>query len=127
MATWKDLGTDSLAAATSLLRDGRFRSCISRAYYAAYSAATSELRKAKGVTFRYGWSNPSHEQLPRLIRDKLTSFGEASRRELLRAIRRLRMAREDADYRPAVSIDRGLTVNVVRDACLFLRILERRP
>ena len=123
MATWKELSDDSLAAAKALLRQGCLCSCISRAYYAAYSAATSELRKAKGVRFRYGWSNPSHEQLPRLIRGKL-SLPESSRRELLRAIRRLRMAREDADYRPAVSIDRILAVNIVRAACLFVRIPE---
>jgi uncharacterized protein (UPF0332 family) len=118
VATWRELSAEALAAARALLDRGYFRSCVTRAYYAVYAAATSELTAMKGVAFPFGWGNPSHQQLPGLIRSRLTQHSERNRRELVKAIRRLRMAREDADYRPGASVDRTLALNVVRDACV---------
>ena len=71
MATWRELSEDSLQAAETLLQDGRYQSCISRAYYAAYCAATHEIIQ-KLTTFSHGRNNPTHELLPNYIQNNLT-------------------------------------------------------
>ncbi|MDQ2688367.1 MAG: HEPN domain-containing protein [Armatimonadota bacterium] len=43
MATWRELSEDSLKAAEALLREGHYRSSVSRAYYSAYCVATHEI------------------------------------------------------------------------------------
>lgn len=118
MATWQELSADCLRAAKRLLDEGLLRRSISSAYYAAYSAVTSEL-VARGLTFAHGWNNPSHEQLPDLILHNST-LPQSTRRALARIIRRLRTAREAADYRPAFHVDRVLALASVRDAIAVL-------
>jgi hypothetical protein len=41
-----------------------------------------------------------------------------------RAIRRLRAAREDADYRPGATIDRVMALAAIHDAILIIRAME---
>jgi uncharacterized protein (UPF0332 family) len=111
-----------LQAAKKLLDDTHLRSSISRAYYAAYCAATSELA-ARGITFAHGWNNPSHEQLPDLILNN-TSLARGTRWRVNKALRLLRQAREDADYRPGVTADRVLALACVHSATDVLQLLE---
>lgn len=118
MATWQELSLENLEAAKALLSQGYFRSCISRSYYAAYCALTSRIAE-QGVSFPHRWNNPAHEQLPHLITYNL-SLSQNSRRRLKKLIRLLRHAREDADYRPGISVDRSLAVNSIRDATAVL-------
>lgn len=98
-------------------RDERYlRSIVSRAYYAAHAAATQRLVEA-GTTFGRGWSNPEHSELPRLVTSRLQERYSASRlRQVSAAIRRLRAARLDADYRPACAVDQGTALSACRDA-----------
>jgi hypothetical protein len=51
--------------------EGHWRSSVSRSYYAAYCAVTSEL-VGRGVSFPHGRKNPGHEQLPNLVLHNLT-------------------------------------------------------
>jgi uncharacterized protein (UPF0332 family) len=74
-----------------------WRSSVSRSYYAAYCAVTSDL-VARGVRFGRGWHNPPHEHLLHLLTHNLT-LPQDVRRRLSRRMRALRHAREDADYR----------------------------
>jgi uncharacterized protein (UPF0332 family) len=122
LATWQELSRESLRAAKRLVGDQCFRSSISRSYYAAYCAVTSELT-ARGVTFAHGWNNPAHEQVPDLILHN-TTLPMNTRRRLRKLLRVLREAREDADYRPSVTIDRSLALNCLRDAIAVLHSLE---
>jgi uncharacterized protein (UPF0332 family) len=107
-----------MRAAKGLLDEGHLRRSVSSAYYAAYSAVTSEL-VTRRVTFAHGWNNPSHEQLPDLILNN-TSLARTARYQINRIMRRLRTARESADYRPGVSVDHVLALACVRDAISVL-------
>ena len=122
MATWQQLSQDNLQVATKLSAEGHIRSSISRAYYAAYCAVAGELVKT-GVTFAHGWHNPAHDQLPDLVLNN-TRLPRSQRFEINKALRRLRRAREDADYRPQVVLTRQDAVSYLRDLQLVLRNLE---
>ena len=122
MATWEEMSRDCLKAAKRLLDEELFRRSISSSYYAAYSAVTALLVK-KGVAFAHGWRNPGHEQVPDLI---LNSSGlpRGKRYLLNKAIRRLRLERENADYRPQIVLKRNNALTCIHDARLVLDILE---
>ena len=124
VATWQEMSQDCLKAAKKLLDEELFRRSISSSYYAAYAAVTAEL-VAKGVSFAHGWNNPAHEQLPELVMNNL-NLPRKSKHELRKALLILRPSRENADYRPQVSIDRRLALESVVLAQSVIRILEER-
>jgi uncharacterized protein (UPF0332 family) len=115
------MSLDCLRAAKALAGEGYWRSSVNRSYYAAYCAVTSEL-VARGVRFARGWNNPPHEQLPNLIAHNLTLPLDV-RRRLRKLIRILRQMREDADYRPGISVDRPMALDCLRDAMAVLKDL----
>jgi uncharacterized protein (UPF0332 family) len=121
LATWQELSVDSLRAARKLLTEEHIRSSISRAYYAAYCAVTSELVE-RGVQFARGWNNPAHDQLPDLVLHN-SALPRNTRYEINKALRRLRRAREDADYRPGASLVRRDAVDYLRDASFVVQTL----
>jgi uncharacterized protein (UPF0332 family) len=108
------MSKESLAAAEALLREGHYRSSISRAYYAAYCAATGEIVQ-KLTTFSHGRNNPAHEKVPLYVQNNLT-ISQARKTEVTNGINALRRFREDADYRPAVEIDEQTARDCIRDA-----------
>jgi uncharacterized protein (UPF0332 family) len=122
VATWRELSLDSLEAAQKLLAEGHFRSSVSRSYYAAYCALTGRLIR-RGVLFARGWRNPSHEQLPAVVRNGL-ALPPNTRRAFNRAIRRLRTARENADYRPGIQVNRADAIAAVHDAIMIVQTRE---
>jgi uncharacterized protein (UPF0332 family) len=122
LASWRELSLDSLEAAQKLLAAGHWRSSVSRSYYSAYCALADPLSR-RGVLFARGWRNPSHDQLPDLIQHSLLLPINA-RRQLARAVRRLRIAREDADYRPGTTVDRSLALACMQDAIFVTQALE---
>lgn len=91
MATWHDIAVDNFQAARELYqgRDGkpRYRSSVSRSYYAAFCLITSELRKA-GVSFETGQETPSHKGLPKLMKLSLPQTNP-QKLEMVTLIRRL--------------------------------------
>jgi len=122
MDTWHEVSRDSFLAAKFLLQQSRLRSSVSRAYYAAYAAVTHEMVE-QAVTFPSGWQNPTHEQLPRWLR-RGKKWPDRDRRKLVTAIRGLRKAREDADYRPGRSLTRSEVIRLLKQASLILQALE---
>src|SRR5437879_2543447 len=102
-----------------LAGEGYWRSSVSRSYYAAYCAVTSAL-VARSVLFGRGWHNPPHEHLPHLLMQHLT-LPQDGRRRLSRRLRILRHAREDADYRPGITVNRALALHCLRDAIGILQ------
>ena len=124
MATWADLANDNEAAARLLIENDFFRASVSRAYYAVYCALTAELVTHK-VRFRRGWNNPPHEQLLRVVERHL-KLPTWKARLLKTALRRLRIAREDAEYRPRASVDRTKARDCLRDVTLIRNLLENR-
>jgi len=114
MATWRELSEDSLKASEALLREGRYRSSVSRAYYSAYCAPTHEIVQ-RLTTFAFGWNNPPHEKSPIYVQNNLT-LPPSGKNKIKRLLRILRQYREDADYRPHRSINVQAARDCVRDA-----------
>jgi hypothetical protein len=75
------------------------------------------------VTFPHGWHNPAHDQLPDLVLHN-TTLPRNARYEINKALRRLRRAREDADYRPAAPLERRDALRLIRDASFVVQTLE---
>ena len=103
----------------------RLRAAVSRAYYAAYSAATDALVQSHGVAFGVGRDGPPHRDLPRLVESHLRNrLGFSKIREIKAALRRLYVARLDADYRPKARFEWNDIRIVLSDAALVLARLE---
>ena len=105
-ATWVSMSIDACKASRKL-REKHPRSAISRAYYAAYAAVTSELKKDPGVTFSADRGNPAHGSLLDYIQQSLPLQGHSAESvdDLRRCLRELRRDRERADYLPHASLD----------------------
>ena len=119
MATWQEVSRDCLQAAKMLAGEGYWRSSVSRSSYAAYCAVTSDL-VARGVRFGRGWHNPPHEHLLHLMTHTLT-LPQDVRRRLSRRLRTWRHAREDADDRPGMTVNRAMALHGLRDAMVVLQ------
>lgn len=114
METWRQLSEDSLNAAKTLLREGNYRSSVSRSYYAAYCAATNEIVQNL-TTFPNGWNNPPHEKVTGYIQNNLAM--PQTQKDLIKGLMRtLRHFREDADYRPHRLVNLQSARDCVRDA-----------
>lgn len=110
MTDWYEIGNDARRAANRLVSD-HYRSCLSRAYYAAYSKVTQELSIAPGVSFPVGREGPN---LPgesgtggirRLIETSMPNMNKDKRVKLSELIGRLYTLRIVADDRPSVKVD----------------------
>jgi uncharacterized protein (UPF0332 family) len=117
--TWEQLSRNCLSAAEALLREGHYRSSVSRAYYAAYCAATHEIVQ-KLTTFSHGWKNPSHEMVPNYVLYNLT-ISQTKKDIISTLINILRLYREDADYRPQIIVDEATARECVRAASEVLQ------
>lgn len=99
MVTWQEIGTDSFRAGHEALDGKRYRSSVSRFYYAAFSLLTYELAR-NGVVFRHGRGRQtlSHVEMTELITLNLTQFSEARRSAIALLAVRLYRLRLEADY-----------------------------
>lgn len=110
--SWFDLASDARKAASRLASD-RYRSCLSRAYYAAYSKVTFALARSPNVTFPAGREGPNHPGetgvggIRRLIETSMPDMDQARRVWLSELIGRLYTLRIDADYRASVEVNAG--------------------
>jgi uncharacterized protein (UPF0332 family) len=121
LTPWIEISLDSFHAAGVLFRTGRWRSCISRYYYAAFSAVSETLRK--NGYLRAGYETPPHREVTRLIDQHLSSFYPKQRRAMKAAIRRMYGARLIADYRSLRTNDRDIAKNMQRDTIELYRML----
>lgn len=119
MATWREIGQDDFRAAHDLYDLKRYRSSVSRFYYAAFSLLTYELAR-NGVVFRLGRQTPAHAELAELITENLTQFSETRRTAIALLTLRLYRSRLDADYFDQ-RIDRRAAERAMRDAKKLFR------
>ena len=122
-ARWRAISLDSRKAAQRLLEVGCYRSSISRAYYAAYSAITSALIR-QGITLGYGGNNPGHAGLPGYVLNNLAKLSLASRFGINKALRRLYSARIWADYQATPEVDEQTVLGLLRDLSRVLTVLS---
>ena len=114
------IADDSFSAARQLELT-RSRSCVSRAYYAAYSTAVAALIDV-GVTMP-ARGNPSHDKVPVLMRQHLSRLTLVRRSNAAAVLSLLYRLRIIADYQPHLVLDRldarqalGFMVQLFRDA-----------
>lgn len=104
-AQWRRTALKTLETAKYLNSRDDCRSCVSRAYYAAYQAVTSVcILHGDAIKFPTNWNNPSHQQLPELIGNN-GDLPPDARRKLKTMLKSLRDLREDADYRMGMTVD----------------------
>ena len=114
MITWYDVASDSRKAANELVQR-RYRSCLSRAYYAAYSKVTYLLVE-KGVPMPAGREGPPHpghfptgkarhKGIRQLIVENLNQWDLPKRRALSELVGELYTLRLYSDYHPSQEID----------------------
>ena len=121
--TWLDLARDARRSASRSLTDGQFRSCLSRAYYAAYSKVTHVLATTPGITFPVGREGPAHPGelgtggIRRLIESSMPNMPQARRVKLSEWVGRLYTLRIAADYRPSAIVG-------ARDARAALSLMD---
>lgn len=108
--TWFDLARDARRSASRQVIEGNFRSCLSRAYYAAYSKVTHALGATPGVTFPTGREGPNHPGelgtggIRRLIETSMPGMTYDRRAKLSELVGRLYTLRINADYKPSVEV-----------------------
>ena len=123
MTTWKDLAEDSRLAVHEMFDHRRWRTCLSRAYFAVYSEATAEL-VLRGVVMPLRRSGPSHTKLPELVGNNLTGISHSMRWRLAGIIKKLYELRIVADYIPSTPVDARearLSLGLMNQAFRFLR------
>ena len=103
-----------------------FRGSANRSYYAAYQAVTAAcVEHGDEGQFPAGWNNPSHDQLPDLIKNN-GDLELAVRRTIGTNLIVLRRIREDADYRPGRTVDKETTLNRLQRSKRVLELLNMR-
>lgn len=122
-ARWRKTALMTLDSAKALKDSNDPRSCVSRAYYAAYQAATSIcILHGDESQFPAGWHNPTHDQLPDLIANN-GDLTRETRWFVRRLLRDLRDARETADYRIAVTVDEQTRIKALDSVSELFREL----
>lgn len=119
MATWQEIGINNFRAGREALVGRRYRSSVSRFYYAAFSLLTYELART-GIVFRQGRQTPSHAEMTELIIVNLTQFSEARRTAIALLTARLYRLRLDADYLDQ-RLDRRIAERSAQDAAKIFR------
>ena len=120
MATWQEIGQDNFRAGRELFDRKRYRSAVSRFYYAAFSVLTHELHLA-GADFGDQQQTPNHKGLPKLLKLHL-KIATRAKNECVSIIRRLYAARILADYQRR-TVDETISREVMRDTANLFRQL----
>ena len=118
MAAWQEIGIDNFQAGRKLLDGRRYRSSVSRFYYAAFCILTHELSLV-GVDFGEDQETPNHKALPKLIRQHLT-LSTRQNVNIIATIRRLYSARISADYQRRTT-DEPITRSIMWDTSNIFR------
>jgi uncharacterized protein (UPF0332 family) len=121
--TWKELSEIQRYALRHLIdqrNEKLYGTACSRAYYSAYAAITA--RVPPGTMFAHGWQNPAHAALPGHV-DQIAGLSAAKKDAIRIALSRLRLRRENADYRPAIEVNRATARESWRDLTTIIALL----
>jgi uncharacterized protein (UPF0332 family) len=86
----------------SILELAFFRSCVSRAYYAAYSKIAHELVVTAQLSMPLQREGPSHTRIRKLIATSMPNLDDDKRLNLSGLLGRLYDLRINADYEPSL-------------------------
>ena len=124
---WWYRAVDSLEAAKILQRHGHLYPSASRAYYAAYQAATAALLYQKlvlpGLEDREAWS---HQATPTLLKmtqtsSRSSSWSRNTRNILAKRLSALHKLRLRADYKMSAEISEAALAQALKDATFVVR------
>lgn len=123
--SWFACATDNAAAARSLFERGHLRSCISRAYYAAFCAAHALAVKARHTPpIRGNWG---HEEIGSVLQVVAATMAGRSvaayQAQLFDALLSMRRA---ADYKPKIGVSGHDARIALRDCGRVVRWVEGR-
>ena len=119
---WDDIGRDCLFAGRALRVSGRWRSSISRCYYAVFSIVVGKLEGR--VRLPKNRLTPRHEEQAHLILKRMTELYPKDRRRLANIVTRLRKARISADYNRSKPVDADDAREACLDAALAFKIVK---
>ncbi len=122
MATWQEIGVDNFRAGRELFDTKRYRSSVSRFYYAAFSVLTHELLQTSFQP-KEEREAPDHLHMAEWIKTYLTKYSLRQRTDIAAAVRRLYESRLAADYRLR-TVDELTAREARRDAVLVFTYLE---
>jgi uncharacterized protein (UPF0332 family) len=120
---WWRMAQGSFAAAQSLEKLSQTRSCASRAYYAAYQAATASLLYGNQIppVEREAWS---HEATPALLENVPSRIlTPRLQQDLETRLADLYVLRLTADYRSEADIEAVESRSAVRSAAFILKTI----
>jgi uncharacterized protein (UPF0332 family) len=106
----------------SLFQDARWRSAVSRSYYAAYAAVSGAWEGL--AQYPKGRFGPSHDRLPKLVMTYLTELRFYERARVVKAARRLYRQRISADYEPPELVELEEARIAIQDASFILRSMS---
>jgi hypothetical protein len=110
--TWRELAKSNRSAAFELLETRRYRSCVSRAYYAVYSETTHALVEG-GVQMPSARNNPRHKAVPSLVGYQLLILSPKLRWKL--------------EYNPVLTVDESEARAAMRFTVHIVKLLEAIP
>jgi uncharacterized protein (UPF0332 family) len=119
---WKTVAQDNYSAASALFTQRRWRSAISRAYYAVYSLVGHAL-SAKGVTMPMGREGPSHKKVPVLVERNLLELRDV-RWRVSKMVHDMYDYRLAADYKPSDDVgdaDARKSLGLMRSVFVFMK------
>ena len=121
---WWNMAQESLVAAQSLEQLGLARPSTSRAYYAAYQAATALLLYARQMppAGREAWSHEATPQAVSRLLPKIVPI--AAQEDLESRLNRLYNMRLTADYRSEETVTLSDTRASVRSAAFVVRTIS---
>ena len=120
---WWNMAQGSLSSAQILSKQGEVRSSASRAYYAAYQAATA-LLLYHGMTPPNGREAWSHDATPGLIRELPgTLIPESACRDIKQRLEACYELRIVADYISQLSVNEAKLRLSLKDASFIARVV----
>ncbi|MCD6500550.1 HEPN domain-containing protein [bacterium] len=117
IASHLKLARDRIRSAEILLREGKYRDAISRAYYAFFDAA-SALLLTKGLVAK------THAGLLTLFGLYFVKKGKI-KPKFARFFRKAKEAREEADYEVYKKFSKGETETIIGEAKEFVKEVEK--
>jgi len=118
------MGEDNLRAAKNLLDQRRLRSCVSRAYFSAFSILTHKLSLIFDE-FSQGRPGPSHRKLLKLTAHNLKVGNKRVHGKIQEAIHELQKARIAADYHPELTLDESVARKSVQQAGFIIEQMKK--
>ncbi|MBC8140880.1 MAG: HEPN domain-containing protein [Armatimonadetes bacterium] len=121
---WLSRARISLHAATVLSAAQNWHGAVNRSYYAAFQSCVAVcISHGDRDYFPAERNNPTHEQLPDLIKNN-GDLTIVERRALQQILKYLRALREDADYRIGRTVDKKSAPKCLVEVQRLFRILK---